>query len=556
MGLAARTLARAVGSRVLGWRRRRAFRPTLLALERRPLVTIVMPVYEPRARFLAAALRSLRRQVYPEWELVAIDDGSPSPTAARVLRRFARRDSRIRFDRSAVNEGISGATNRGVALARGEFVALVDQDDVLAVEALLETVRWLLDHPEADAVYSDQATIARLGRVAGVFPKPDFSHVYALGAMYVGHLLTVRRTLIEDVGRFDPAYDGIQDFEFLLRLIERGFRIGHVPGILYYWRATAGSVAADPEAKPGLGELQTRAVQAHLDRIGCEVEARPDPEHAHRVGLHRRGPAKRRFSIVIPSRDQGELVERCFESIAERDAGAEYEIVVVDGGSSDPRALAAYERHGARVIDRSAEEFNYARANNLGVEAATGDLVLLLNNDTEVLSDGWLSDLEAHARLPGVGVVGPLLVYPDGTVQHGGVALGMRGTADHLMRGFRADSDGLAGSLSCAREVTAVTAAAMCLERSLYLEVGGMNEDFAVQYQDVDLCLRIGAGGRSVIYSPRPMLLHHESRSRGKAYDQVDRALLLDTWWDQIRAGDRFYNQALSIERGDYSPGA
>lgn len=545
-------MARSVRNLLFRRWRERALKIGLATLERRPLVSVVMPVYEPDAQLLGRALRSVRRQVYPAWELIAVDDGSPSATASRVLRRFARRDDRIRVERSPANEGISGATNRGVALARGEFVALLDQDDVLTADALLETVRWLLEHPDADAVYSDQATIVRLGRIAHVFPKPDLSHAYALGVMYVGHLLTVRRDLIEEVG-FDPAYDGVQDFEFLLRLIERGAGIGHVERTLYLWRATPGSVAADPDAKPGLGELQVRAVQAHLDRLGCEVEARPLADHPHRVGLYCRGDVGRRYSIVIPSRDQGELIERCLDSLAAHPAGAEYEVVIVDGGSTEPRALAAYERHGATVIDGSEGEFNYSRANNAGVAAATGDVVLLLNNDTEVTSPGWLSDLEAHLRLPGVGAVGPLLVYPDGTVQHGGVALGMRGTADHLMRGFPSDSDGLGGSLSCAREVTAVTGAAMCLPRSLYLELGGMSDDYAVQYQDVDLCLRIRQRGLSVLYAPRPVIVHHESRSRGRAYDQVDRALLLDTWWDQIRAGDRFYNPALSLERGDYS---
>ena len=549
---AAARLPRAAKRRLVGRWHRRALKLELATLERRPLVSVVMPVYEPRADFLAAALRSVRRQGYPEWELVAVDDGSRSRAAARVLRRFARRDSRIRFERSPSNEGISGATNRALAMARGELVALIDQDDLLGPGALLETVRWLLKHPADDAVYTDQATIGRFGRVQHLFHKPDFSYVYALGAMYVGHLLTVRRSVIERLGGFDPAYDGIQDYEFLLRLVEAGSGIGHVPAIHYFWRAIPGSVAADPGAKPGLDELQARAVQEHLDRIGCAVEARP--RGGHRVRLARRGPAGRSFSIVIPSRDEGELIERCLDSIHEHPAGADFEVVVVDGGTVDDRALRAYECHRVRLVDGSEGEFNYSRANNLGVEAATGDLLLLLNNDTEVLGSDWLGDLESHMRLPGVGAVGPMLVYPDGSVQHAGVALGMRGTADHLMRGFDPDSDGLGGSLSCAREVSAVTAAAICLPRSLYRELGGMNTDYMVQYQDVDLCMRIRDRGLSVIYSPRPRFVHHESRSRGRAYDQTDRALLLDSWWDEIHAGDRFYNPALSLERGDYSP--
>jgi O-antigen biosynthesis protein len=551
---APRVLLRVARSRLFSRRHRVSLRTQLAALERRPLITIVLPVYRPKPRQLRAALRSARRQAYESWELCVYVDGPPGGKVERILRSAEDGDPRIRVEIGARNEGIARATNRAVAMGEGEYVAMLDQDDMLSPSALLRVVERLLESDGADAVYSDQAKMGRLTHVLEYFYKPDWSPIYALGAMYVGHLLVVRRGLLDELGGFDPAYDGIQDYELMLRLTERTSRIEHIPEILYMWRATAGSLAAHPEAKPEIGELQVRAVNAHLARAGIEVaRAAGHPSHAHRVRLVPARPRPESVSIVIPSRDHGEMIERCLSSIAELTAGPAPEVVIVDGGSTDPRALAAYERWADAVVDGSEGEFNYSRANNAGVERAGGDLIVLFNNDVEVLEPDWLDQLAMYAALPRVGAVGPQLVYPDRTIQHAGVVLGTRGTADHAMRGFDPDADGYAGSLSCAREVSAVTGACLCMRRDLYLDLGGMNTEYAVQYQDVDLCMRIRARGLSVLYAPRRRLVHHESASRGKRYDMVDRALLIDSWWDEIRAGDTYYNRALSVERADYS---
>ena len=536
-------------------RSRPSVQTQLAALERTPLISLVMPVYRPRPRLLKAALASVRSQAYENWELCVTDDGSGEQRIAEILREAARADPRIKVEIRADNEGIAAATNRAIAATSGEFVGMLDQDDTLRSVALLRVVERLLDRPEADAVYSDQAKSGRLGQVLEVFHKPDWSPIFALGVMYVGHLFVVRRSLLTELEGFDSEYDGIQDYEFLLRLAERTQRIEHVDDVLYLWRMTPGSLALDPHAKTEIGPLQARAVNHHLERRGIDVaRAVEHPTIPHRIRLV---PATHRtasFSIVIPSRDHGRMIERCLESIA-TSSGPAPEVVIVDGGSTDPRALAAYERFGAVVVETDGRDFNYSRANNRGVERATGELVVLLNNDVEVIDADWLDQLAMYAALPGVGAVGPQLVYPNGSVQHAGVVLGMRGTADHVMRKFDQDADGYAGSLSCAREVSAVTAACMCLERALYSELGGMSEDYATQYQDVDLCLRIRAAGRSVIYAPRPRLMHRESASRGSDYDMLDRALLIDTWWDQLRADDPYYHGALSRDRGDYSLG-
>ena len=550
---APRILARLAWARASSRRSRQTLITELAALERRPLISVLMPVYRPAPRHLKAALRSVRGQIYENWQLCLVADGSPSARVARILRGAAR-DPRVRVEISDDNEGISAATNRAAALAEGEYVTMLDQDDVLATDALLQVVDRLLARPQIDALYTDQAKTGRFSHVLEYMHKPDWSPIYALGAMYVGHLLVVRRQLIAELGGFDPAYDGIQDYEFLLRVAERGKRIEHLPSMLYMWRATPGSLAANPNAKPEIDLLQARAVDKHLERTGIEVaRAEQHPSLAHRVRLVPAKPRSSSFSIVIPSLDQGPMIERCLGSIAEHTSGPPPEVVIVDGGSTDPRALAAYERHGVVVVDGSEGEFNYSQANNRGVARASGELVVLLNNDVEVLESDWLDQLDMYSSLPGVGAVGPQLVYPNGRIQHAGVVLGTRGTADHAMRGFDPESDGYAGSLSCAREVSAVTGACMCIGRSLYLELGGLSEEYAVQYQDVDLCMRIRDRGLSVLYVPRPRLIHHESASRGKRYDMIDRALLIDSWWDEIRGGDRFYNSALSVQRADYS---
>jgi GT2 family glycosyltransferase len=516
-------------------------------------VSVLVPVFDTPAAVLEATLTSILAQTWRRLELVAVDDASSSAHVPDILARHAARDPRIRVHRRAVNGGIAAATNDALARAGGELVALVDHDDTLEPDAIERCVAALVA-TSADAVYTDQDTIDARGRPVWTFHKPDWSPEYLRHVMYVGHLLVVRRALAVELGGFLSAFDGVQDYEFMLRLGERTRRIAHVPEVLYHWRAASGSVAAASDAKPGIDRLQVQAVQAHLDRLGVPATAGVHPRFPHRSVITPRLTHSPPVSIVIPTKDRPDLIGPCLDSIARRTRYPDYEVVVVDTGTTDPEALAILREHPVTVVPFT-RSFNFSAAANAGAAAARGEIIVFLNNDTTVISPEWLEHLVFHLAADDVGAVGPLLVYPDGSVQHAGVVLGARGTADHVMRRFPADCDGYAGSLSCPREVSAVTGACLAIRRDVLDRVGGWNELYATHYQDVDLCLRLGRSGLRCLFTPDVRLVHHESPTRGDRYDFLDRLLLLDTWREVIEAGDRAYPAACSLERLDYSPG-
>jgi GT2 family glycosyltransferase len=526
-------------------------RARLSDLAARPLVSVLTPVYDTDPRWLGQAVESVRAQTYPNWELCLADDGSTNPATLAYLSTLED-DPSIRVLHGA-NGGIAAATNRALAAARGEYVAFLDHDDELDPEALLECVAVVSRSAATDVVYTDEDKVDLRGRYGDAFHKPDWSPELFRGVMYVGHLLFVRRSLVEEVHGLDPTYDGVQDFDLMLRLSERTDRIEHVPRVLYHWRKLPGSVARSTDAKDGIAERQAAAVNAHLERCGVPAVARPNPEHPHRTILE---PNPRtewpRVSVVVATKDAPEHLARCLDSLFGRSTYPNFEVVLVDNGTTDPEALALFERHPVRVVEFE-ERFNFSRANNLGAAHADGGYLVFLNNDTEVETPGWLEAMVSLAEADGVGAVGAQLLYPNGTVQHAGVVLGIRGTADHIMRGFDRRVDGYAGSLSCTREVSAVTGACLLVQRSLFDAVGRFDEHFATHYQDVDLCLRLRRAGCRNLYTPRAVLLHHESTSRGTFYDFVDRALLLDAWGDEIAAGDPYYSPWLSLAMGaDY----
>ncbi len=517
-----------------------------------PTISLLVPVFETPAAILEATIGSVLAQTSDRWQLVLVDDASRQPHVAPILAKHAGGDPRIVVHRRETNGGIAAATNDALARATGEFVAFLDHDDLLAPEAVAR-VAAALEATAADALYTDQDTVDAHGRRVHTFHKPDWSPEYLRHVMYVGHLLVVRRSLADRLGGFDGRFDGVQDFEFALRLGEATARIAHVPEVLYHWRAVAGSVAASATAKRGIGPLQARAVQEHLDRLCLPATAAVHPRFAHRCLVTPRLTRRPRVSIVIPSRDRPDLIGECLRSIHEKTVWPDLEVVVVDTGSTDPRARAVYREHAACVVDAPGP-FNFSAANNRGAAAASGEILVFLNNDTAVVTPEWLEHLVFHLLPADVGAVGPLLVYPDGRVQHAGVVLGARGTADHVMRRFAADADGYAGSLSCPREVSAVTGACLAIRRETLAAVGGWNELYATHYQDVDLCLRLRRAGLRCLVTPDVRLVHHESPSRGDRYDMLDRLLLLDTFGDVIAAGDAFYPAACSLERLDYSP--
>ena len=521
----------------------------LRASSRSPFISVLTPTHNTKPEWIAEAALSLLNQTCADWEWCIVDDGSDNRETKKLLELLSQASARVRVSSSS-GKGISAATNDALDRARGEYVCFLDHDDLLHPVAL-QSIRDKL-REGYDIVYSDEDKLEETsGALVEPFFKPDWSPEYFRGVMYVGHLLCVRRELATQT-RLDSAFDGVQDFEFMLRLSEAAPRIGHVPEILYHWRKTPGSIAERTDAKPQIGLLQERAVNAHLGRMKLRARAE-QARLPHRLKVV---PVKRdsypRISIIIPTRDAPEVFGRCLKSIFEKTSHPNFEVIVMDNETSDPAALELIKKYPVRQV-LFPGRFNFSCANNEGAAAATGELLVFLNNDTETVTGDWLEHLAYYAEQRDVGAAGALLAYEDQTVQHAGVALGMRGTADHIMRRFPRDVDGYAGSLVCAREVSAVTGACLMIRKALFEEIGGFNPHFFTAYQDVDLCLRLRARGLRVLYTPQAVLLHHESISRQSYYDMIDRMLLLDRWETVIEQGDPYYHRNLDLERGDYS---
>lgn len=526
----------------------------LETLPLKPLISIVVPVYNTRPRLLHACIKSVTEQLYTNWELCLVDDASTSYATKRVLHRYYGCNSRIRLLQRKINGGISRATNDGIAMAGGEFVALLDHDDMLGVDALFHVIKALNNSPDADLLFTDQDKISDWGRRSKPFFKPGWSPTYLRELMYIGHLLVIHTKLLRETGGCDPEFDGVQDFELTLRLSEKARQIIHVPRIAYHWRATRGSTARSFSAKRNIPQLQQRAVQRQLDRLALPGIVLPlgDRHHLHTIpdpdtpaGL---------VSVIICSKDAGELVSRCLDSLFAITQDAAFEVLVGDNGTTDPVALDAFSRHPIRRFVMP-EPFHFAAFNNRLVREAKGEYLLFLNNDTEILQPDWITQMRLHASQPDVGAVGTLLSYPDNTVQHAGVVLGPRGTADHLFRNFPADSDFYHNIIGSAREVSAVTAACLLVTTSTFCKVGGFDTRFRHHYEDVDLCLRLSHAGYRNRYIGSVKLIHHESKTRGANYDYTDRMLLLDRWERLIRRGDPYSNPNFNADRSDFKMG-
>jgi GT2 family glycosyltransferase len=495
-----------------------------------PLISVVVPTYETNPRHLGEAIASVRKQTYPDWELILVDDGSERTDTRRTITRAVSRDPRITARMLDRNAGIAAATNAGLELCHGELVAFLDHDDTLASDALLR-VAQAFDEGDVDIVYTDQDKLTDDGRRTDPFLKPDWSPVYALGAMYVGHLLVVKRDLLSDAGGLDPTFDTIQDFELILRLSEHTDRIHHIPEVLYHWRAIPGSIALGEGEKEGVTELQARAVNEHLARRGIDGDAAPNPSIPHRLRLRPvPRPGHSTIDIVIPGR-----------------------------GNTDPAADAVRERSSYPSLELFVEpadgSFNPGRQANRAASRGEGEFIIVLGEHTEVVDPDWIEQLLLFAEMPGVGAVGPTLVYPDGRVSAAGTAIGLYDPAVPVMREFDEGGDGYYGSLSCAREVSAVGKGCMMLRRSLFEEVGGFEEAYSREFQDHDLCLKLQAAGASVICAPTPRTIDHTTEARRRSdFDVLDRALFVDRWYERLATGDPYYGRGFLGETADYTP--
>jgi GT2 family glycosyltransferase len=527
-------------------RRRRAALEEVHALASRPLISVVMPAYETDPGLLADAIDSVRRQRYPHWELCIADDGSRSPKLRRHLDRAAR-DERIRVTHLEANRGISAATNAALGLAAGDFVAFLDHDDVLHPDALLRVAQALDEDPRRDVVYTDSDKLTATGVRADPFFKPDWSPAYALGAMYIGHLLVVRRSIAERAGGFDSAYDTIQDFEFMLRVSELSDRIHHIPEVLYHWRAIPGSIAAGTDQKAGVEELQARAVTEHLRRVGAPAVAVPHPSIPHRARLaadpdRTIDPADlaATTTVVIAARRSAKGLGRALRSLFDVSAHAPGQVVVV---AEDPEAArAAADRRAAEVV-AGPEPFTRAAARNLGAAAAMGEWLVFCSDAAEVADPDWLAELHLYASLPGVGAAAPLIARPDGRAEAAGYAIALEHPVMPMLAGVDADADGYYGALACARDVSAVSGELMLLPRAAFERAGRFEESFLTGFEDFDLCQRLRELGLRLVYAPSPRVIVHETpAARRESLDIVDRALFVDRWYDRLAGGDPFFN--------------
>ena len=492
---------------------------------RLPRISVIMPVFNTPGDLLDRAISSVRKQIYDGWELCIADDASIDPAVAQSLLRWSSIDDRIRVVRRDRNGGIAAATNSAVSLAGGEFLAFLDHDDLLSPDALAEVAIHAADHPNTDIIYSDDDKIDTEGRRFDPQFKPDWSPTLLLSYMYLSHLLVVRRSLFEAIDGVREGFDGSQDYDLILRAAERARRVGHIPRVLYHWRVTPSSTASSGDAKPHSFVAGARAVADALARRGSNgTVSHPDWAKAGKVGMFAtqfpdQGP---RVSILIPTRNRLDLLEICVASLS-RTTYRNFEIVIIDNESDDPATLAFLAVCGHRVVRISCPDgrFSFAHLNNAAARAVDSEFLLFLNNDTEVASPRWLSQMMGYARMSGVGAVGAKLMYRDGTVQHAGVVHGYHeGLPGHAFRSMPAREWGYLGYLRVAREWAAVTAACMLTPRALFLETGGFDETaFAVAYNDVDYCYRLSDGGYRCVVCPDAELVHEEGRSRGFADD-------------------------------------
>jgi len=515
-----------------------------------PKISIVMPVHDPPVELLERAIASVNAQVHEEWELCIVDDASTNQAVRAALERWGVADSRIRVAYLDQNVNISVATNRAVTLSTGEFLLFFDHDDELTPDAVGEITLYLAERPDTDVVYSDDDKIDVTGRRYDPQFKPDWSPELLLSYMYLSHVLVVRKTLFESCGGMRVGFEGSQDYDLALRMAERTCTIGHLPKILYHWRALPGSTASSGAAKPASFEAGRRAVADALQRRGVVAQVRQaDFAVTGNLGIYTHefsddGP---QVTILIPTKNQVSILRRCIESLR-KTTYRNYEIVIIDNESDDPETLAYLQSLPNRVlrIRNPSGRFNFSAINNRAVEQVGGEFVLFLNNDTEVKAPRWLSQMMGYAQMSGVGAVGAKLVFADGRIQHAGVVHGLyHGLAGPAFKLSPSWEHGYLAYASVVKNYSAVTAACLLTSRRHFLDLGGFNEiEFGVAYNDVDYCYRLVEQGYRCVYCPDAQLIHYEGYSRGFRDDPAEVAAFKRKYH---RRGDPWYSPYLSL---------
>lgn len=546
---------------------RQAMRREIARLEQPPRFSIIMPVFNVADRWLRMAIDSVRAQLYPDWELCIADDASSEPHVHRTLAEYESKDERIRVVYRQQQGGIAAASNSAFELATGDFVVPLDDDDELAEHALYWAAREINSRPDIDILYSDEDKIDEYGQRFDPHFKPDFNLELFLGQNYLNHLTVLRRQLVSTIGGFRNDYEGSQDYDLYLRLLDRTDRIGHIPRILYHWRAISGSAASGVDQKSYATDAARRAKQDYLVRNVLPAEVQDVGQSGyHRITWSIPQPQPK-VTIVIPTHNGYRLLRDCLRSVRDKTDYPNFDVLIVDNRSTDRQTLDYLEHLSSEpgiTVESYDAPFNYSAINNFAARRTDGELILFLNNDTVVLDGDWLREMVSYAARPDVGAVGAKLLYPNKTVQHGGVLLGAGiptdAVAGHLFHGLAKDEPGYFCRAILTQELSAVTAACMLTDRRLFLDLGGFNEDeLKVAFNDVDLCLRIRERGLRVIWTPNATLEHRESASRGYE-DTIDKRnrfrgeiKYMRQRWGESLEQDRFYNPNLDLLNGNFS---
>ena len=519
----------------------------------KPLISIVIPVYNTEKVWLCRAIESLQTQLYPRWEMCLVNDASTETHIAPILNGYALSDPRIRVKHLDQRLGITGASREALGMATGEFVAFLDHDDELTPDALLEVTSWLNRNPELDLLYCDEDKLTSSGARIDPFFKPDWSPDLLLSMNYIAHFALFRRSVLQEIGGFRSGYEGAQDHDLLLRFTDQTDRIAHIPKIFYHWRMSNSSSANPAAVEPFTSDSGRRAVEDALlrregDRVAVEILS---PGRYRARYTFAKSPL---VSIVIPTKDQIPLLRQCILSIEEKTTYPDYEIIIIDNNSTDPETLHYLDTIAAKhKVMHYSEPFNFSAISNFGAEHASGEYILFLNNDTEVITSEWLAAMVEQAHRPEIGAVGAKLLYPDGRIQHGGVVLGVFGEAGHAFRNLPDNHTSYFGLADVVRNCSAVTAACMMVARKAFKEVGGFDEELKVVYNDVDLCLRMRKKGYLIVYCPFAVLRHYESATRGRLRPPKEEDLFYRRWRESIRLGDPYYNPNLTLTREDWS---
>lgn len=531
--------------------------------ENGPSFSIAVPLYQTKEKYLREMIESVQAQTYANWELCLADGSGREHSLQPVVGEYIAKDKRIKYCLLDSNEGIAGNTNEALKMADGDFVVLIDHDDLLSPEALYQCAKAVQKEPQTDVIYSDEDKVDMSGKK---FFEPHFKSDYNIDLLctmnYICHLFVVRKDVMEQAGLFESCYDGAQDHDFILRCTEKAEHIVHIPKVLYHWRCHAQSTSENPESKLYAFENGCKAVKAHYDRTGIPAEVEQGPFYGM-YRTHYLWKEQPLVSILIPNKDHVADLKKCMDSIEEKSTYRNFEFIIVENNSTEEETFAYYKeietRDNVNVLYYKGD-FNYSKINNFGVAQAKGEYILLLNNDTEMIEPDSIKEMLDVCMRPDVGIVGAKLIFEDNTIQHAGVIIGFGGVAGHAFIGQDRDDNGYFSRIISVQDLSAVTAACLMVRRSVFDEVEGLNEEFKVAFNDIDFCLKVRKAGYLVVYNPYAQFYHYESKSRGQedSADKVARfqqeiGLFGERWGELLEHGDPYYNPNLTLDKADFS---